>query len=168
VNGIENFIGGSGNDSITGTAAANALTGGAGNDTLTGGRGQDTLTGGLGADVFDYNSATPIFTTLGDSGVGAGNRDIITDFESGVDKLDFSGIDANAGSGGNQAFSAITAAAGSGGFTAAGQLHYFYETVAGQEYTVVEGNTGGFLGNAPDFQVALVGHINLQVTDIVY
>ena len=39
---------------------------------------------------------------------------------------------------------------------------------AGQEYTVVEGNTGGFLGNAPDFQVALVGHINLQVTDIVY
>ena len=33
---------------------------------------------------------------------------------------------------------------------------------------MVEGNTGGFLGNAPDFQVALVGHINLQVTDIVY
>jgi len=88
---------------------------------------------------------------------------------SGTDKLDFSTIDANASlfSFGNQEFSAITEAAGSGGFTAAGQLHYFYETVAGQEYTVVEGNTGGILGNDPDFQVALVGRHTLLTSDIV-
>ena len=39
---IENAIGGSGNDTITGNSAANTLTGGAGNDTLTGGAGNDT------------------------------------------------------------------------------------------------------------------------------
>jgi Ca2+-binding RTX toxin-like protein len=165
LSGIENFIGGAGNDSITGTAVANALSGGAGNDTLIGGRAQDMLTGGLGADTFDYNSAVPILTNVGDSGVGAANRDIITDFVSGTDKLDFSSIDANAGIFGNQAFSGATLVASSGGFSAAGQLHYFYETVAGQEYTVVEGNVG--LGNDADFQVALVGHHTLQASDIV-
>ena len=185
VNGVENVIGGSGNDSITGTAQANALTGGfgndvlnggggsdtldggEGNDTLVGGQGNDILTGGAGADVFDYNNVVPLLTTLGDSGVGVGNRDIVMDFISGLDKLDFSSIDANAGSGGDQAFSAMTLVAGSGGFTGAGQLHYFYETVAGEEYTVLEGNTGGLLGDLPDFQVALLGHINLQAADVL-
>ena len=40
--GIENIIGGSGDDTLTGDGEANTLTGGAGRDTLTGGRGDDT------------------------------------------------------------------------------------------------------------------------------
>src|SRR5262249_17056703 len=40
---IENVIGGSGNDVITGNAGANVLDGGSGNDLLLGGRGADTL-----------------------------------------------------------------------------------------------------------------------------
>ncbi|MFM6041151.1 MAG: esterase-like activity of phytase family protein, partial [Dolichospermum sp.] len=50
VDAIENAIGGSGNDGLTGNALNNTLTGGAGNDSLTGGAGDDTLVGGLGTD----------------------------------------------------------------------------------------------------------------------
>ena len=48
---IENAIGGSGNDAITGNATANGLTGGDGNDTLAGAAGNDVLEGGGGVDV---------------------------------------------------------------------------------------------------------------------
>jgi len=47
---IENAIGGSGNDTITGNTIANQLDGGAGDDSLNGGVGNDTLTGGQGND----------------------------------------------------------------------------------------------------------------------
>jgi Ca2+-binding RTX toxin-like protein len=47
---IENAIGGSGADVITGNAAANVLDGRAGDDTIYGGAGDDTLIGGGGAD----------------------------------------------------------------------------------------------------------------------
>ena len=47
---IENFVGGSGNDRVTGNDAANVLDGRAGNDTLGGGAGDDTLAGGAGDD----------------------------------------------------------------------------------------------------------------------
>ncbi|MGO4705436.1 hypothetical protein AB4072_06625 [Microvirga sp. 2MCAF38] len=40
--GIENLIGGSGNDTFTGTSTANTFTGGGGNDRLNGGGGNDT------------------------------------------------------------------------------------------------------------------------------
>jgi len=39
---IENVIGGSGSDSLTGNALSNEITGGAGNDTISGGDGNDT------------------------------------------------------------------------------------------------------------------------------
>ena len=45
---IENAIGGSGDDSITGNAANNAIQGGAGNDTVMAGAGNDTVDGGAG------------------------------------------------------------------------------------------------------------------------
>lgn len=48
---IENAIGGSGNDTITGNAADNVLNGGLGNDTLSGGDGDDILNGGDGDDT---------------------------------------------------------------------------------------------------------------------
>ena len=70
---IEDGLTGSGNDRLLGNQVANRLDGG---------RGQDTYTGGGGADTFVVKDA--------------GNLDIITDFKSGVDKLDLSafGIDA--------------------------------------------------------------------------
>jgi methionine-rich copper-binding protein CopC len=48
---IENAIGGSGNDTITGNAVVNRLEGGLGNDRLSGGGGDDVLVGGSGNDV---------------------------------------------------------------------------------------------------------------------
>ena len=48
--GLENAIGGSGSDSVTGDAAANVLQGGGGNDILRGLGGDDTLQGGDGSD----------------------------------------------------------------------------------------------------------------------
>jgi serralysin len=50
---IENAIGGSGDDTISGNAAANLLTGNDGDDRLFGRDGNDTLIGGTGADVLD-------------------------------------------------------------------------------------------------------------------
>ena len=48
---IENYIAGSGNDTIIGNGAQNNLSGGVGNDTLTGGGGEDTFVYSGGADV---------------------------------------------------------------------------------------------------------------------
>jgi Ca2+-binding RTX toxin-like protein len=55
---VENLIGGSGDDSLTGRSSANNLAGGAGDDTLDGGLGADVLAGGLGADTASYSSRT--------------------------------------------------------------------------------------------------------------
>jgi methionine-rich copper-binding protein CopC len=56
---IENAVGGSGSDVLTGNAAANRLEGGNGNDQIEGGGGNDTLIGGAGDDtaVFRGNFA---------------------------------------------------------------------------------------------------------------
>ncbi|MFI3155048.1 MAG: M10 family metallopeptidase C-terminal domain-containing protein, partial [Methylococcaceae bacterium] len=55
-NWIENAIGGSGADKLTGNDANNKLTGGADNDTLEGGQGNDTLEGGQDFDTYVYHT----------------------------------------------------------------------------------------------------------------
>ena len=62
------YLGTAGNDTLTGNATFNTLAGGLGNDTLT---------GGGGADSFVFNSALD----------GATNRDTITDFVAGTDRI---------------------------------------------------------------------------------
>ncbi|NDP37697.1 MAG: hypothetical protein GZ093_02955 [Rhodoferax sp.] len=174
VNTIENFIAGAGNDTITGSALGNRLVGGAGNDILSGlagadsldgGAGSDTLTGGAGADILTGGSEADVFefNVYTESGNGAAMRDLITDFLSGSDILDFAGIDANTVAATDQAFTfnAVDGAA----FTAAGQLIFHYEGSGSSEITVIEGNINAALGT--DFQVALVGHHALAATDFV-
>jgi predicted extracellular nuclease/Ca2+-binding RTX toxin-like protein len=51
IENIENVIGGSAGDKLTGNSLDNVLTGNAGNDTLNGGAGNDQLFGGLNDDV---------------------------------------------------------------------------------------------------------------------
>ena len=51
--GIENVIGGDGNDAVTGSNGANVLTGRGGADTLAGAGGDDTLSGGAGNDILN-------------------------------------------------------------------------------------------------------------------
>ncbi|MBO9707843.1 MAG: M10 family metallopeptidase C-terminal domain-containing protein [Caulobacter sp.] len=71
-------------DILTGVAGFGfTIVGSAGADVLRGGSGADRLTGGAGADTFVYG--------VGDSATAA--PDVITDFQSGVDKLNISAAD---------------------------------------------------------------------------
>ncbi len=143
-----------GNDRISAGQGNDTLNGGTGNDWLSGGLGKDVLSGGAGSDVFHYAAA-------GHSSGSPAARDIITDFEAGVDLIDLSELDADVTVEGNQAFAFI----GTGAFTARGQVHYSYQTIGGIEYTVIEANNAGTL--AADFSVALQGHIDLTTNAFV-
>ena len=87
---VTNVINGTaGNDTLNGTAAADTINGLAGNDTINGqggndiidgGLGNDTLTGGAGNDQFNFTTA-PNTTT---------NRDTLTDFTQGTDRIGLS------------------------------------------------------------------------------
>jgi len=67
--------GGTGNDFLGGGSGDDTLYGETGNDTLNGGSGDDLLTGGVGADQFVFNNLI------------AGEHDIITDFQDGLDLI---------------------------------------------------------------------------------
>lgn len=113
MSGADQLRGGNGNDSLCGGSGNDVLHGDGGNDRLNGGHGLDQLFGGAGADVF-------IFQRASHSTRGASDR--VMDFQTGVDKLDLSLIDADTSVSGNQAFVYGTSAAGaaslwvSGGF----------------------------------------------------
>ncbi len=76
--------GNAGDDTLFGGAGNDRLFGGGENDRLSGGVGSDTLSGGVGADVF-------VFSNASESPHGAG-RDVIVDFEVGVDHIDLTGL----------------------------------------------------------------------------
>lgn len=82
--GNDRINGGSGNDVMSGEGGRDFLNGGNGRDTLIGGTGKDSLTGGAQKDFFVFNAAA-------DSVVGNLN-DVITDFTTGVDKLDLTAL----------------------------------------------------------------------------
>lgn len=129
---IENAIGGSGNDTLSGNVAANLLSGGAGDDRLfgregsdrllggagddrlNGGAGNDLLNGGAGADLLGGGAGADrfVFTRADWSRPGAADRIIATDGVpaiegvgvAGGDRIDLATIDANLARPGNQAF----------------------------------------------------------------
>jgi len=106
-------LGGDGADLIVADAGNDTLLGGAGDDRLVGGDAGDTLTGGAGADTFVFGRAY-------DSRPGNGMRDVIRDFEPGVDAIDLSVIDADVTLTGAQDFVFV----GNAAFSAAGQLRF--------------------------------------------
>jgi Ca2+-binding RTX toxin-like protein len=77
--GADVIHGGRGNDNLFGGSGFDTINGNGGNDTITGGYGADTLSGGAGNDTFRYLSSL-------DTG------DIILDFSSADDTLNFSGL----------------------------------------------------------------------------
>lgn len=70
------------------TGSGDIIIGGTGADTLNGNQGADTLTGGAGIDTFSFTA------TAGANASGAtfGQADIITDFVTGTDRLQFAGV----------------------------------------------------------------------------
>jgi serralysin len=65
---IEDAFGGSGADSILGSAVANLLRGNAGADSIDGGVGNDTLEGGAGNDLYLSVTANDLITEVADNG----------------------------------------------------------------------------------------------------
>ena len=133
------------------------ITGNAGDNTLTGTAYADTLTGGAGADTFAF----AILPTA------KANKDTITDFQQGVDLLQFS----------KSAFKAITSTAGSllsaaefwsgAGVTAGHDTsdRIVYDTTTGNLYYDADGS-----GKGAATLVALIGittHTLLTATDIL-
>jgi Ca2+-binding RTX toxin-like protein len=99
MDGYDVLNGKDGNDKLYGGNGGDNLHGDDGNDKLIGGKGQDLLEAGSGADTF-------IFEKLSDSVVGD-KRDVIGDFiEAQNDKIDLSKIDAIDG-GSDDAFTFI-------------------------------------------------------------
>jgi Ca2+-binding RTX toxin-like protein len=126
------------NNDIEGNAAGNTLSGGggsdylrgqAGTDVLAGDAGADTLSGGAGADAFDWNLTA-------DFGVTVATMDLIIDFNfADGDRIDLSGVDANAYVAGDQAFTFIGTAGFSGN---PGEINYYH---SGGE-TIIQIQTG--------------------------
>ncbi|MBB3913248.1 M10 family metallopeptidase C-terminal domain-containing protein [Rhizobium fabae] len=153
-NGGNVLNGGAGADKLDGGAGADTLNGGDGADVLIGGAGKDIMTGGLSSDTFVFKAAT-------ESAPGS-NRDIITDFQHGVDKIDLSAMDANGSALGNGAFHFLAQENASFDHKA-GAVTWHYEDKA--DATVIQGDLNG--DGVRDFQVQLHGHIQLGAGDLI-
>ena len=168
---VENVIGGSGANTLTGDGGDNVLTGQGGTDTLAGGSGNDTLEGGGNRDILSGGAGNDlfVFSATGDSGTSTLTRDVINDFTQGQDHIDLSLIDARtsgAGSAGNQDFTFLGEWNGVGTeFNNQAQLKYHFVNVGGVDHTYVEGNVNS--GSGADIQIDLVGHIALTASDFV-
>jgi Ca2+-binding RTX toxin-like protein len=104
LSGIENIIGGAGNDTITGSTQANVFRGGAGTDSISAGNGNDTFVavagdgndtynGQGGTDTLDMTAITTATTVRLDTGSASGVS-IGTDTISNIERIiGGSGID---------------------------------------------------------------------------
>ena len=156
------LLGEDGNDKLFGGFGEDHLDGGAGNDTLYGGPGTDYLTGGSGADLFRWVRGDANGNLLHLEGV-----DRITDFESGVDTIDISHLDAieatlmtrdRHGEYGNEAFTVVGTTDG----MTPGHLTLSYDPDAG--YTTLSAYTNTEPG--ADFTLLVFGHVT-AASDII-
>ncbi|MNR16120.1 Serralysin precursor [compost metagenome] len=137
---IENAIGGFGNDVIVGNAASNHIDGGAGDDIIYGGGGQDILKGGAGMDIF-------VYTNVADSTPDAFDK--IIDFQTGVDKINFSFFNQAAGKPGFIHFA--------DGFTgAAGEVVLSYDAQSNTSDILLSVDNDG----VPDLKIQVVGQVD--------
>jgi FG-GAP-like repeat/Peptidase M10 serralysin C terminal/Calx-beta domain/FG-GAP repeat len=169
-----------GNNHLNGTPFIDLINGLGGNDTIHGNTGNDRITGGPGADVMRGDAGRDVFvfhsildSAPHQSGLiggrfslsqGAAQRDTITDFAHGQDKIDLSAIDANSKLAGNQPFAFV----GLGNFTHhAGQLveRLYDRPGAAGDRTVIYGDVNG--DALADFQIQLVGLKHLVAGDFV-
>ena len=160
----DHLFGDDGRDTLQGQTGDDVLDGGAGNDKLLGGPGTDSLTGGGGADLFVWGRMDANSNSLQlDPAV-----DTLTDFETGIDKIDISHFDADEttpftrtrkGEPGNDAFTYVTATDG----VTPGHLTLTYDPLTG--YTTLNAYTDTEEG--ADFTLIIFGQVN-PGTDIVF
>lgn len=164
--GDDEILGGNGNDFIDGGDGTNTLDGGSGSDTLVGGTGFDLLIGGLGTDILDGGDGSGdryVFNTTAETVVGAG-RDLIVFFNDvfSQDRIDLSGIDANTGAAGNQAF--VFTNLGTAAFTAPRQIKVFQDPANLSQY-IIQLNTDNLAG--PNAEIAVVTDGILDASDFI-
>jgi Ca2+-binding RTX toxin-like protein/subtilisin-like proprotein convertase family protein len=150
---FENLTGSNFNDRLTGSTGANVVDGGLGNDFIVGGLGADILWGGGGADTFDFNA-------INETGNTAVTRDVIMDFEQGVDRIDLSTVDASSALLGNNVF-VFTGEASSFQSAPAGEIRFVHEN----GMTVIYGDTDR--DPASEFQITLAGTYTLTALDFI-
>ena len=163
-------MGGKGDDTLEGRQGNDDLLGdglngsspdvaNAGNDTLSGGRGSDNLfgflgidnlTGGSGADHFNFDK-------LYHSGVGNGLRDVITDFEQGLDVIEARYFDETPDF---QGFAFIETDAFTDGV--AGEVRYTINAAGNTIISFRVDTSGG-----ADMQIELTGAIKLTEDDFI-
>ena len=171
-NGLENAVGGDFADNLRGNDADNHFMGGGVSDRLYGRRGNDTLDGGAGADALYGNLGADVLTGGSDLGrrdrfiyfqaeesrAGEGNRDIITDFRPGEDRIEIGRIDADITQGNKQEFIFIGSVDFSG---TAGELGYRHE--GGN--TIVQADRDG--DGVADFEIELTGMMDVIADDFL-
>ncbi|MEM9276374.1 MAG: Calx-beta domain-containing protein, partial [Cyanobacteria bacterium P01_F01_bin.143] len=118
-NNDDSLVGGDGNDSLYGGNGADTLLGGNDNDKLFGKDGDDILIGGLGLDTLSGQAGSDRFRL---ESTTFENRDIINDFEDGIDFLELGSLD----------FGALT-------ITQAGSNTNIIETATSETIAVVKG-----------------------------
>jgi len=130
---------------LLGTAGGDALTGDWGADVLDPLGGTNVLTGGAGADTFHFTAAST-------------GSNLITDFQQGSDRIDFSALDANAGTPAHDPLHFLGSAAFDG---SSGALRF--EVIGGN--TLVETDLDG--DHQADVAVLLSGVHTLVQADFI-
>ena len=160
IENVENIIGGSAGDRLTGNSFDNVLTGNAGDDTLNGGAGNDTLDGGVGNDTLNGGVGDDLL--LGGAGddilKGAAGNDHLEggdgndDLDGGADNdtlLGGAGDDIIKGGAGNDI---ITGGAGHDTLTGgAGNDLFVFKSISDGIDTITDFKTSG----ASEDQIAL-------------
>jgi serralysin len=124
-----------------GGQGSDRLYGYSGKDKLTGGTGQDFLTGGSGDDTFIYNSVAEASDPT--------SSDVIMDFKSNADKLDFHAFMA----GGHFAGATLVAD---------GTKQIAYDRATG----ILSGDVNG--DGVADFTITMANHVNLVAGDFIF
>ncbi|MBD2495580.1 calcium-binding protein [Nostoc sp. FACHB-280] len=161
-NVIENAIGSSGHDRLTGNALNNFLTGGNGNDQLQGLAGDDTLWGGLGDDMLTGGTGKDKYLFQGEGVFTASlGVDYISNFEVLQDKIVLS----------KNTFRAITNSAGQtltdfavvtdDEFVNASSARIVYSQSTGSLFYNQDGNV---LGTGTVFEFARLGNNDITLT----
>jgi Ca2+-binding RTX toxin-like protein len=147
-----------GNETYEGLGGNDVLKGGAGSDVIIGGAGRDIMSGGTSSDTFTFKTAT-------ETGSGL-NRDVITDFQHGIDKINLSAIDANGSAQGDAAFH-FQAQENALFDHKAGALAWHYQDNAGSDHdiTVVQADLNG--DGVHDFEIQLQGLVHLGAGDFL-
>lgn len=173
--GDDTLLGGVGNDFLNGGDGSDRINGGDGADVMIGGDGVDFFTGGAGNDIF----MGEINATKVSSKAGSISLDVILDFAAG-DVLDLSGIDANTGLAGDQAFTLVNSAnpknAGEISIRHFGNMNAA-EAALGMELDGVDGASpfagpvsvvfGNVDGGAADFAIVIVDTPTITVSDFM-